>query len=278
MRVPPPRPQRELCRLTRGCLRVSSVGVRAQTVEKALALFDAHCAKKLSLPADLRLACYGIAVARRGAPAFVRAGAGARARWRGRGRVTGRAQDWLWNTFKTVDFSEEQRRCLVACGRATDPALLARLMQYSVTEIRTQDTPFVLAAVGGNGAGRGPLLEFMKANWPTILRLFGGGQFLFSSIVGSCTSNFDTCVWAACCGPCGQLRGGHTRGACSKEKADEVLAFFASNPAPAAERKIRQSVETVGVHSRVCACVRACTASACLRVRCQTPCDGSRDA
>jgi hypothetical protein len=31
----------------------------------------------------------------------------------------------------------------------------------------------------------------------------------------------------------------------SKEKADEVLAFFASNPAPAAERKIRQSVETV---------------------------------
>jgi hypothetical protein len=44
-----------------------------QTVEKALQLFDEHTAGKVAIPADLRLMCYGIAVARRGAPAFVRA-------------------------------------------------------------------------------------------------------------------------------------------------------------------------------------------------------------
>jgi hypothetical protein len=72
---------------------------------------------------------------------------------------------------------------------------------------RRQDTHFVLSAIGSNAAGRDALLSFMKTNWATILRLFGGGQFLFSSIVGSCTSNFDrqAAMCAACVSVCLRL-------------------------------------------------------------------------
>ena len=75
--------------------------------------------------------------------------------------------------------------------------------------------------MASNRHGRDLAWEFVKENWAEFDRRYGEGGFVLMRLV-SITSRFST-----------------------REKLEDVERFFEDHPAPAAERTIRQSLETV---------------------------------
>ncbi|KAL6073677.1 Aminopeptidase [Balamuthia mandrillaris] len=125
--------------------------------------------------------------------------------------------------FRASDFSEEQRRCLVALGSASEEQLLNRLLDFCLTDaVRSQDIVFGISAVSHNPKGRQLAWDFLRERWEIFDQKFGGGQFLISHIIGAVASAFD-----------------------SEEKAKEVEAFFETHPSPSAQRTIQQSLERI---------------------------------
>ena len=66
----------------------------------------------------------------------------------------------------------------------------------------------------------------MKSNWPEFDRRYGSGGFGLMRLVSLC-GNFTT-----------------------QEKLADVESFFTENPAPAAERTIRQALERIRLNIR----------------------------
>jgi aminopeptidase N len=104
--------------------------------------------------------------------------------------------------------------------RFSDPKLLQRTLDYAISgDVRSQDALFVIAAVMRNPAGRTLAWDFVQAHWTEIAKL--GGAFGGGVIVAS-TGSF-----------------------CDAGMRDEVKDFFASHPAPASDRGLKQSLERI---------------------------------
>jgi puromycin-sensitive aminopeptidase len=94
------------------------------------------------------------------------------------------------------------------------------------SEVRSQDTVFVIGGVAANPKGRELAWKFVQEKWDELFVRYDGG-FLLSRLVQTTTGDFTT-----------------------EEKAKEVEAFFAVHKAPAAERAVRQSVEKIHSNAR----------------------------
>jgi aminopeptidase 2 len=186
-------------------LRAAAIADNETVVAEALRRFDAYAAGGAPISADLKQLVYNTAAASGGA-----------ARWHA-----------IHKLFGAAGSSEEQRRLMTALGRASDPALLQRTLGMLLSEeIRSQDAPFVLDAVASNpgSAGRDAAWGLLTGQWDAMSKRFGGGNFLWQSLVGSACGSFDT-----------------------REKATEVEAWFAdpAHPSGSAERTIRQKLEAI---------------------------------
>jgi hypothetical protein len=186
-------------------LRWAALAGSEPIVAECLARFDAYAAGKGAIAADLKQVIYNTAAASGGDGRY----------------------EAIYKLFKAATMSEEQRRLMTALGRASSPALLSRSLNLILgDEVRTQDAPFLVGAVASNPgpAGRTLTWDFVKSRWADVTRLFGGGNFLWASIVGAATGHFDT-----------------------KAAADDIAAWFgdASHPAGSAERKVKQSLEAI---------------------------------
>lgn len=103
----------------------------------------------------------------------------------------------------------------------TDPALIDRTLKASLTPaIRTQDAPYIIAAVLRNPAGRTAGWNFVRAHWTEIDKMMIG--FSAGTVIGA-TGSF-----------------------CDAEKEAQVKDFFAANPVPSAERTLKQAEERIG--------------------------------
>ena len=112
-------------------------------------------------------------------------------------------------------------------SRFQDEELLNDTLERSLTaRVRSQDTITVVASVAANPRGRLPAWQFVKNNWAEFDRRYGGGGFGLMRLV-SIVNSFTT----------------------EEQKAD-VENFFAENPAPAAERTIRQALERMNLNIR----------------------------
>ncbi len=135
--------------------------------------------------------------------------------------------DTLWDLEKRTSLQEEKIRLLMALTRFSDVDLLRETLERSLSsEVRSQDTIFVVTGVAGNLKGRDLAWEFVKSNWPEFDRRYGSGGFGLMRLVSIC-GNFTT-----------------------QDKHDDVESFFTEHPAPAAERTIRQSLERVRLNMR----------------------------
>jgi hypothetical protein len=94
------------------------------------------------------------------------------------------------------------------------------------SEVRSQDTVFVIAGVAANPKGRELAWKFVQEKWTELFTRYDGG-FLLSRLVQTTCADFTT-----------------------EEKAKEVEAFFAAHKAPAAERAVKQSVEKIRSNAR----------------------------
>ena len=111
--------------------------------------------------------------------------------------------------------------------RFQDRGLLNDTLEASLSpKVRSQDTIFVVAGVAANPVGRLPAWEFLKDNWAEFDRRYGGGGFGLMRLV-SIVNSFTT-----------------------EEQRSDVEKFFTDNPAPAAERTIRQALERMNLNIR----------------------------
>lgn len=126
--------------------------------------------------------------------------------------------------YDKADSQEQKTRISRSIGSVKDEALIKRVLDFAMSDkVRSQDTVFVIGGVIGSVRGRELAWEFLKKNWAQLLERYEGG-FLLSRLV-KMTENFVT-----------------------EEKAKEIEQFFAEHPAPAAERTIKQSLETIGLN------------------------------
>ena len=130
--------------------------------------------------------------------------------------------DQLWALEKETALQEEKTRLLLALTRFSDLELLRETLERSLSpEVRLQDTIGVVAGVASNHRGRDLTWEFIKDNWTEFDRRYGSGGFGLMRLVSIC-SNFT-----------------------SQERLNDVENFFQENPAPAADRTIRQALERI---------------------------------
>ena len=126
--------------------------------------------------------------------------------------------------YDKADSLEQKTRISRSIGSVKDEALIKRVLDFAMSDkVRSQDTVFVIGGVTGSVRGRELAWEFLKKNWAQLLERYEGG-FLLSRLV-KMTETFVT-----------------------EEKAKEIEQFFAEHPAPAAERTIKQSLETIGLN------------------------------
>ena len=135
--------------------------------------------------------------------------------------------DQLWELEERASLQEEKIRLLLAMSRFQDVNLLNDTLEQSLSSrVRSQDTITVVAGVAANPAGREPAWEFVKSNWAEFDRRYGGGGFGLMRLV-SIVNGFTT-----------------------EEGMADVEKFFTDNPAPAAERTIRQALERMRLNIR----------------------------
>ena len=135
--------------------------------------------------------------------------------------------DQLWELEERTGMQEEKVRLLLAMSRFQDVGLLNDTLESSLGQrVRSQDTITVVAGVASNPIGREPAWEFVKGNWAEFDRRYGGGGFGLMRLV-SIVNSFTT-----------------------EERMADVEKFFTDNPAPAAERTIRQALERMRLNIR----------------------------
>ena len=133
----------------------------------------------------------------------------------------------LWDLEERTSMQEEKIRLLLAMSRFQDAGLLNDTLESSLSSrVRSQDTITVVAGVAANPLGRMPAWEFVKNNWGEFDRRYGGGGFGLMRLV-SIVNSFTT-----------------------DEQMADVEKFFTDNPAPAAERTIRQALERMRLNIR----------------------------
>jgi hypothetical protein len=129
--------------------------------------------------------------------------------------------DALSTAGDRASFPEEQYRYLFALADFQTPALVDRGLDRALTsQLRSQDTARYLAQFFGNPAARAKAWTFLTSHWGALepkLTIFGGD----TSIIGS-MSTF-----------------------CDASSRDEIKAFFAAHPLPAAARTLAQTVEQI---------------------------------
>ena len=132
----------------------------------------------------------------------------------------------LWDLARATDLQEEKIRLMLSLARFNQPELLQETLSRSLTDdVRSQDTITVVSAVASNIRGRQPAWDFVKENWPEFDRRYGGGGFGIMRLV-SITNTFA-----------------------DMEHHQDVENFFQENPAPAAERTIRQALERISLNA-----------------------------
>ncbi|XP_078311638.1 puromycin-sensitive aminopeptidase-like [Crassostrea virginica] len=133
----------------------------------------------------------------------------------------------MMKLYDEADMQEEKVRISRCLGAISSDALKQRVLEFSLSDkVRSQDTVFVIGGVTGTVEGRELCWQFVQDQWKELHSRYQGG-FLLSRLVEVSTENFVT-----------------------EARAKEVEKFFETHSAPAAERKIQQSVENIRLNAK----------------------------
>merc|ERR1711881_164856 len=111
-------------------------------------------------------------------------------------------------------------------GGCDDEDMIKRVLDFSLSdEVKAQDTVFCIAGCTRSLVGRQLTWKFFQDKWATLHEMYSGG-FLINRLIKCVSSDFATV-----------------------EMADEVKTFFDANPAPAAARTIKQSIESINLNA-----------------------------
>eukprot|EP01113_Clastostelium_recurvatum_P035977 TRINITY_DN5071_c0_g1_i1.p1 TRINITY_DN5071_c0_g1~~TRINITY_DN5071_c0_g1_i1.p1 ORF type:complete len:860 (-),score=219.67 TRINITY_DN5071_c0_g1_i1:867-3155(-) len=135
---------------------------------------------------------------------------------------TQETQDTLIKLYKQAASSEEKTQILRVLAFHPDPAIIKRAFEFNLTpEVREQDLHLAFVKVGATVHGAEVGWKFLQDNFDSYNSRLKGGH-IFPRIIGMATETFT-----------------------DEAKAQEIEAFFASHSVPAAERTLKQSLETI---------------------------------
>jgi aminopeptidase 2 len=93
--------------------------------------------------------------------------------------------------YETGKNSDERNTALRALGRARDPKLIRRTLDYSLSkQVKEQDLYLPLAALRTHREGIEAFWAWMKTNWETIVKKLPPSMSMLSSLVSMGTSSF----------------------------------------------------------------------------------------
>jgi aminopeptidase N/puromycin-sensitive aminopeptidase len=129
--------------------------------------------------------------------------------------------DALLQASRGAASPEDHDRYLYALASVTDPALIQRALEYTLSpELRSQDAALYLAALFANDAAREPAWTYTEAHWAELepkVTIAGGDITLVSGL-----SAF-----------------------CSVDARDDMQSFFAGHRLATGERALKQTIERI---------------------------------
>ncbi|XP_037947541.1 puromycin-sensitive aminopeptidase [Teleopsis dalmanni] len=173
-------------------------------INEAKKRFRNHIDGTASIPADLRSTCYKAILQNGDESNF----------------------NEMLKLYRSTDLHEEQDRISRALGSMSDVVLLRKVIDFAMSsEVRAQDSVFVIVAVAVNPKGRDMAWQFFKDNNQKLLEQYQGG-FLLARLIKYLIENFA-----------------------SEEKAIEVEKFFKTKQFSGTERTVSQAVETIRLNA-----------------------------
>jgi len=170
------------------------------TISEALKKFDKHITGEKPVVADLRGAVYKAVFATCCQDTF----------------------DKMVQLYRDCDTMEEQDRIGRCMGALKDTKLLQQALEFAISsDVRSQDTIFIIVSIGFGKYGRELAWDFFKNNYELFHKRYTGTH-LSPSLVKRITENFTT-----------------------KEHAEDVDGFFKEHPFPGTERAVQQAIETI---------------------------------
>jgi puromycin-sensitive aminopeptidase len=122
--------------------------------------------------------------------------------------------------WRAADNPQEELRYLYALPRFHDDASFEELLDLSLTEVRTQNAPFLLGRALTNRTHGALAWEFVRKNWPTLLE-----RFPSSTIVRM----VEGAKWLI-------------------DVAPDVEGFFAEHPVPQGTKTLAQHLERLRIN------------------------------
>nr|XP_058942457.1 puromycin-sensitive aminopeptidase-like [Pocillopora verrucosa] len=140
------------------------------TLTEARKRFEAHCKGESTISADLRSAVYST-VLKHG---------------------DDNTLESVMKLFKEADLHEEKVRLMRCMGAVSQPDLIKKVLEFSMSsDVRSQDTVYVIAGVTGSLAGRELAWQFVEDNWDELYTRYAGG-LLFSRLIKMTTDSLAT--------------------------------------------------------------------------------------
>jgi puromycin-sensitive aminopeptidase len=138
--------------------------------------------------------------------------------------------DAVKSYFGTAEDNAERKHVLSSLGSIPDPKLKMATLEWSTSgEIKLQDFFYAMGSVGrSKHGGREMAWQYFQDHLDTIKSMIGTAS----------PSLMDACI-VSCAG-----------GFCTRERADEVDAFFAAHPLPSSSRKISQVTEQMRANAK----------------------------
>jgi puromycin-sensitive aminopeptidase len=124
--------------------------------------------------------------------------------------------------FRKSDNPQEEVRYLFSLARFRDDESFSRMLQLSISEVRTQNAPFLLARALSNRAHGVEAWDFVRKNWSVLLDRFPSNTIV--RMAEGIRTLSDPAV------------------------AQDVLGFFAEHPLPQGERTLAQHLERLQVN------------------------------
>ncbi|RYP76131.1 hypothetical protein DL771_001955 [Monosporascus sp. 5C6A] len=99
--------------------------------------------------------------------------------------------DKILNFFRTSTNSDERNTALRSLGRAKDPALIQRTLDFTLSgEVKSQDLYLPTSGLRNHSEGIEALFSWMTEKWPEITKRLSGNPPILSSMVNICTGGF----------------------------------------------------------------------------------------
>ncbi|KAI1768310.1 peptidase family M1-domain-containing protein [Hypoxylon sp. FL1150] len=131
--------------------------------------------------------------------------------------------DGILNFYRNSTNSDERNTALRCIGRAKDPALIQRTLDFVLSgEVKSQDIYLPTSGLRSHAEGIEALFAWLTEKWPEIFKRLSGNPPILGSMVTICTSSFA-----------------------KQEQLDKVEAFFKDIDTKAFAQPLAQSKDAI---------------------------------